>query len=369
MKRLFILLFLSLLLFSGCSSPSFTIEQLKPEDQNAGALPIIAPYADGFFSVTIDSYDLSYARNYDHTEYLTSMLFFDDQPMNKKDNPEQYYDYILLSHIYVNGEKLWYTAERQTKDGEICSILYRMSLDGKQREQVFELSYQPFQFIPHRNMILCVELTAEYTSLIHVYDKTGKELKTLEENGPVMSLFADGERVYYEVQDISTMLNRICYIDLDTFETTVVFEDETSALLHENDGKIAIKQLSEPFYEGADMKDIEVISKIISVDDQSILFSVSEELINCFDDEYIYTSSDKEDHVIYRLYDWSGKEIRKIIPSQMIDGKYVFDAGDIVQDFSSIVYVHNNTAIFYSFDPYVYGVCDLSSGSCRLIDR
>lgn len=74
MKRSVIMLLITTLL-CGCPGSSFTIEELKPEDQNPGALPVTAPSGDGFYSVAIDSYDLSCAENYDHMEFLTSMVF------------------------------------------------------------------------------------------------------------------------------------------------------------------------------------------------------------------------------------------------------------------------------------------------------
>ena len=75
----------------------------------------------------------------------------------------------------------------------------------------------------------------------------------------------------------------------------------------------------------------------------------------------------KEEHTVYRVYDWEGNVIKKIIPSQMIEGEYNFREGFVKQDFSDILYVRDNIGVFYSEEPDVYGVCQMDSGECRVI--
>ena len=128
--------------------------------------------------------------------------------------------------------------------------------------------YQPIQFIVHRNSIVCVEYADNYVSEVHVYDKDGKEQTAFEENGPVYSLFADQNRIFYEMQDISTLMYRVCCLNLDTSETSVIMENSTLTFDYENNGKIAVHVLSQPFSEDTDAKDIEITSGIISLDDQ-----------------------------------------------------------------------------------------------------
>lgn len=366
MKKMIVLL-AGLLILTGCTSKPAVIDDLKPDCQNMLTLPLTAPFDQGFFYVSTDLSCLKFAENNEKSVYITGLTYNDDKPADEKAYFDKYTDYISPSNIYVNGNVLYYMAGYSSIDGNSFYRLYSLSLNGKVRKEIMDFQYEPVQFIVHRNTIMCIEYSDDFKSAVHIYDSEGSELPTILENGPVYHLFADNDYIFYEVQDVSTGLYRVCRYDLELEQAEVLMEADSCSMSFEYNNRLAYYKLSQPFADGVDPQDITITSDIIDLESGESLFTVTDERIGYFDDENIYTSSVKEKKMVYRVYNWDGSLKKTIVPSDSVNDESVCDDGWIRQDFSEIIHVLEGKIIAYSTRPDRYISCDTKSGVCRVI--
>ena len=360
-------LILILAILTGCSSEKLTIDELKPKNQNTHALPLTAPYENGFYFVTEDLSNLYFAENCEQTIFINDLIYNDDHPISEKAYFEKYTDSILPSAIYVNGGFIYYISHYMNVEGDSSFRMYASSVDGRKRKEIMDFPYQPVQFILHKNRILCVEYSETDGYIIHVYDEKKKELDCVKENGPVYHLFADGNYIYYETQDVNTLKYRICRYNIDLNKAETAVETDTGALCFESGGKIAYEELSQPFLIDTDPMDITVTSRIVESETMKTLFTVEDERIDYFDEESVYTSSIKESRMVYRIYDWDGGLKKTIVPSDTISGESLYYEGWVQQDYSGMIHVVNGKIIARSSQPEHYIACETESGMCRVI--
>ncbi|MDO4416460.1 MAG: hypothetical protein Q4C20_15415 [Erysipelotrichaceae bacterium] len=366
MKKM-IHLILALIILCGCSSGNFTIDELKPGNQNTHALPLTAAYENGFYFVSEDYSSLYYAENCEQTVFINDLVYNDDHPVSEKSHYEKYTDSVMPSAIYVNGGSIYYISHYMNVEGDSSFRMYAMSADGRKRKEIMDFPYQPGQFILHKNRILCVEYSETDGYVIHVYDEQKKELNAVKENGPVYHLFADGNYIYYETQDVNTLKYRICRYDIDLNKAETAVEIDTGALCFESGGKIAYEELSQPFLIDTDPMDITVTSRIVESETMKTLFMVEDERIDYFDEESVYTSSIKESRMVYRIYDWDGGLKKTIVPSDTITGESLYYEGWVQQDYSGMIHIVNGKIIARSSQPEHYIACETESGMCRVI--
>ena len=169
------------------------------------------------------------------------------------------------------------------------------------------------------------------------------------------------------MQDNNDYRYRIRRYSLDSKKCDLVKELEVGGLGFESNGRLAYYTLSQQFLMDTDPMDITVTSVIENMTDNKILFSVTDEFIGHFDDEFIYTSTIKEKHVEYKIYDWNGDLKQTIGPSASISDDYVCHDSWVNQDFSQIVNVINGNIIAYSTTPYAYVSCEVESGKCKVL--
>lgn len=348
----------AMLVFTGCSADSTKISDLKPEVQNTLVLPVTAPYNSGFYYLSLGQSALCYAENCEKPVKITDLAYNDDLPASEKPYFEKYTDHILMNNLYVLNESIL------NADGQSSYHLYSMTPDGQKRKEEMAFPYEPIQFLLHRNTLFCVEYCADGSSLLHVYDGAYKEMTTIKENAPIYSLFADGNAVYCMHQDAVSEEDEVRRYLLDTQESETVL---TGSFDFANNGRMAYHTLSRPFLFDTDPMDITVTSQIQNLEDGSLLFTVADEFIRCFDDACIYTSTIKENHVAYHVYGWDGELLQTIIPSETISGEYLCHDGWVRQDFSGIVHVIDGQIIACADTPAVYISCSMDSGACRVI--
>ncbi len=156
MKKM-IHLILALIILCGCSSGKLTIDELKPKNQKTHALPLTAPYENGFYFVSEDYSSLYYAENCEQTVFINDLVYNDDHPVSEKSRYEKYTDSVMPSAIYVNGGSIYYISHYMNVEGDSSFRMYAMSADGRKRKEIMDFPYQPGQFILHKNRILCVE--------------------------------------------------------------------------------------------------------------------------------------------------------------------------------------------------------------------
>lgn len=116
--------------------------------------------------------------------------------------------------------------------------------------------------------------------------------------------------------------------------------------------------------------DPQVHAGIMNASNDTEVFGLDNVIIDYYDDKNIYTTT-LENKVKYRIYDWNGKLVNEIIPSETLgvsDGAIPIAYHEM--DYSSIVRVWNGQLIGYHFrdSEIEFFSCDLETGACKFLE-
>lgn len=369
MKKIMILILV--FMTAACSTASdINSDTVDPATQNTFEAGWYANYKDGLFYVDMNDYSLNYLDHLDSKVYVTDVRYCDDYPYSQKQRFENYTDSLASSDIYIYDGKLFYIAVYMNVEGASSFKLYSLSVDGKERKEIMEFQYDPTYFIIQNNLLFTAETVSAAESLIHVYRIGGKELKTITVQGIAHHLFADGQTIYFSSDNTETGASTAYEIDTEDLACEALLGGKDFSFVFENEKKMSYYTLNHKFTDSVETDDIVFSSKIYDFITDSDVFGVQDEIINYFDADYIYTSTLKEESMTYHIYDWNGKVVREIKPSDDIGSSPLISSLFGRTDASQIIRIIDRKIVGYTIDDLNtqhFFTCDIESGACRVI--
>ncbi|MBQ7992921.1 MAG: hypothetical protein IJ252_07820 [Solobacterium sp.] len=366
--KIIMIILLSLFL-GGCKSENSLNEAdyLDPADQNSYENYPVYTYEGGLFWLRNNS-ELMYIEGADHPVFVSDINFNDDIPESEKPVAEKYSEAITGSGIYVYGDNIIYISRYTNAEGAASFRMMAMAIDGSKRQEIMNFDYEPLSFIIQDNLILTSEQCTDLTCAIHVYDIKGSELKKISGSWMPYHFFADGMNIYYCEMSYDTEKVSVMKMDLHDFSVTELLKNEV--FVYEKNQLISVYSLSSPYSPELDPYSVITTSKLVDTESDETVFVVTDQIINYFDDKYIYCSSIKEEHAIYSIYDFDGHLIKEIIPGEQIDiGRYY--PGLFATDCSQIIRIIDKDIISMTTDKEtgreIIISCDTDTGKCRVI--
>ncbi len=309
----------------------------------------IVPYDNGFYylddDITLHYYNLDGSSD-------VSLGTLDEQT-------KEYSNLYCGTTIHLYDQKIVYISSYFNDEGNQYQNLIVQDLDGSNRTTLLSFQYTVTQFVINDNYVITTESKEDGTSEIHIHSFDGKEKTSYSENSNIGGLIADGKNIFYSLYENEKYILK--KLNLDDF-TIDINDIRNNVFVYEDDDKISTYQIHE---------DQSITSYIYLLDhlDTSII-EIENEIINYFDEEYIYTSTTSSSNMIYHIYDWNGQMYKEIIPANQILNEdcsvtnmfWEADATQIIRIVSGNVI--GNTTI-QGKDQFFK--CDIENGTCSFL--
>ena len=372
MKR--ILTIIAAALLCGCGKAELAADTLEPMQQygNQDISVPVQPYENGFFYM--DEYSsLYFAENGLTPVPVSEMKFIDDKPAGMQDRFERYMDeFARTSPLFFFGQHLLYISQYTSAEGVQDFKLIAMEPNGKKRKAIIDFDYAPVSFIVQNDQIIVYEYTTENVQentgcILHIYDLAGKEKKTIHTEGIIYHLTVSGSDLYFSMSDAVGTESLMC-MDLSSFEIRTVRTNASYQTVSGSDA--AFRQLSKPYSPDTDLYEIVWKSYIENMKTGERLFETEDELIEYFDDQFIYCSTVKEAERKYRVYRRDGSLYTEFTPAEQLSLP-CRPFGPYGTSCSEILGVVNGHLIGLSLNAesgaYMYFTCDIETGECQRI--
>lgn len=367
-------LFLAAAILCGCGRAELSADIMEPIRQYGHqdfSVPVL-PYENGFF-YTDEYCRLYFAENGLTPVPVSEMKFIDDKPAGMQDSFERYMDeFTYSSPLLLFDQHLLYISQYTSRQGEQSFKLISMEPNGRKRKAIIDFDYAPVSFTAQNDQIIVYEYSTSYAQentecIIHVYDLAGKERKTVNIAGIISHLTVSGNELYFSINDSVGTESFVC-MDLKSYDIKTVKENSSYQTIYGNE--TAYRQLSKPFSQDIDPYEIVWKSYIENMETGEIVFEKEDELIDYFDDQFVYCATVKEADRKYRVYRKDGSLVREFSPVEQLSLP-VRTFGPYDTTCSEILGVVNGHLIGLGLDSqtgaYVVFTCDIETGECQRI--
>ena len=140
------------------------------------------------------------------------------------------------------------------------------------------------------------------------------------------------------------------------------------AFLFAYEDKYATYSLNKYITEVDSPDEIILTSRIYDVNTNEVLFEIQDQVVNYFTNEYIYTSSLKEETMIFRKYDFNSNLVATITPSDSLETDREFSNMVWQTDFDQIIRIIDDSVIsfFIKDDNMTYIQCQFDTNHCEI---
>lgn len=353
-----IILIISISLLCGCNKSTLESDELDVMEQPTYANYLsVASNEEALYLVVEPGQLYAFQKDGSFIK-LASLYYIDDKEIDDVSkittSPKRYTDMVLSGTSFQKfGNQLIYASMYDNVEGSIEYHLNSIELDGSDRKELVNLEFEPKYFLLQKDKMLVVE--NKENDVLHIYDLSGKELTSLDLEGTVYNLIGDGENVFV------ILGGQLVKVSLDSYEKVLI--DEGEAYVCESNGLLSSYTIDD----SSNM----MTSHIKEIRTQEVKFTLENQIIDYFNDEYIYATTVNEEHTKYHIYDWNGQLIKKIIPYDSLgenaEGAMPIALND--SEYSTIVRIWNNQIIgsCYGNQGMRYFSCDIDNGSCKYI--
>ena len=353
-----IILIISISLLCGCNKSMLESDELDVMEQPTYANYLsVASTEEALYFVVEPGKLYAYQKDGSFIK-LASLYYIDDKEIDDVSkittSPKRYTDMVLSGTSFQKfGNQLIYASMYDNVEGSIEYHLNSIEFDGSNRKELVNLEFEPKYFLLQKDKMLVVE--NKENDVLHIYDLSGKEITSLNLGGTVYNLIGDGENVFV------ILGGQLVKVSLDSYEKDTI--DEGEAYVCESDGLISSYTIDD----SSNM----MTSHIKDFQTGEVKFTLENQIIDYFNDEYIYATTVNEEHTKYHIYDWNGQLIKEIIPYDSLgentEGAMPIALND--SEYSTIVRIWHNQIIgsCYGNQGMRYFSCDIDNGSCKYI--
>lgn len=292
--------------------------------------------------------------------FLSHTAFADDKPSNINDGISfnKYIEQIVLSNIVVNNNYVYSLYEYRSIDGQIKYTLNRFDQYGQNKTTIIEFDEAPYSFKIIDGLFYISFVDSQSSKLV-IYDGK-KEVEVLDIGLDSLDFLPSEEHIYYYSYDVlgnsivkrlnlsSGVIEELLYRDILVFQS--------------DDAHMSTYSLSAYANEVDHPEDIELMGHLYDLQSNEEIFSIAYEMINYFDDTYIYTSQVR-DKQSYRIYNYDGELVKEIVPSDSLEVQTTVSNVFWQTDFSQIIRIFKGNIIARSSDGYI--ACNIESGQCN----
>ncbi len=361
----------SALFLSGCDiqkehHANISEDIVSPIQQASFCTNVFAAVSDEAIYYQIEGGKLFALDKKGNNIQIGTMNFVDDKEAGSSRDgipaPKRYSDIAGtgVGMLYFD-RKIFYESEYFTVDGQMRNRLNAYDPTSNQFQTILEFDFQPSYFTLQKDVIAVAEtIASSREGIVHFFDLNGNEKKVIKFGSDVVNITSNGNDI------IIYCVGYLYGVDIDTLEQRTLVQRENTAFVYVNDNTYSYCSIDAEELE----KEIpQVHSGIIDNLSNTELFGVDNAIIDYYDDENIYTTT-LENKVKYRIYDWNGKLVNEIIPSETLgasDGAIPIAYHEM--DYSSIVRVWNGQLIAYHFNESEIELlsCNLETHACEFL--
>ena len=347
-----IYLIASALFLSGCDiqkehHANISEDIVSPIQQASFCTNVFAAVSDEAIYYQIEGGKLFALDKKGNNIQIGTMNFVDDKEAGSSRDgipaPKRYSDIAGtgVGMLYFD-RKIIYESEYYTVDGQMRYRLNAYDPTNNHFQTILEFDFQPSYFTLQKDVIAVAEtIASSREGIVHFFDLNGNDI-------------------------IIYCVGYLYGVDIDTLEQRTLVQRENTEFVYVNDNTYSYCSIDAEELK----KEIpQVHSGIIDSLSNTELFGLDNAIIDYYDDENIYTTT-LENKVKYRIYDWNGKLVNEIIPSETLgasDGAIPIAYHEM--DYSSIVRVWNGQLIAYHFNESEIELlsCNFETHACEFL--